>query len=90
MPTLKMTEEKMKLLENLCCMKPTFKDCGVILGVDTSTIVKWIKRKHKMTFYEFRAKKIAWTRNMIACESIQRKCNLIEMSKHYCDVIINR
>lgn len=89
MPRLKMTEEKIKLLENLCRMKPTLEDCGEILGVNTSTIEKWVKRTHKMSFSEFRNQKMAYTRHMIVRELLEqcKKGNmtaLIWCSKNLC------
>jgi hypothetical protein len=85
----KMTPEKIKLLEQLCRMKPTIKDCAEILDVDQSTIEKWIYRTHDQSFSEFRDQKMAHTRFMII-RNIIRECEkgnvtmLIYASKNLC------
>lgn len=70
-----MTPEKIKLLNNICRMKPTLVDCAEILEVHHSTIEKWINRNHKESFSEYRNKRMAHTRFMVirnilkACEN---------------------
>ena len=86
---VKMTPDKIDLLEKLCRMKPTLEDCSEILSVDKSTIEKWIKRTHGESFSVFRDKKMAHTRFMIVREMLEqcKKGNmtaLIFASKNLC------
>lgn len=87
-PTL-MTEKQIELLESLCRMKPTLDDCAEILKVEPSTIEKWIKRTHGISFSAFRDKRMVHTRFMITRNIIQecQKGNttmLIYASKNLC------
>lgn len=63
-PTV-MTEEKIELLEKICRLKPTLEDCATFLKVDSSTIEKWIRKNHDLSFSEFREQNMAHTRFMI-------------------------
>lgn len=58
----KMTEEKIKQLVAILRIKPTLADCAAFLDVEASTIDKWIKRTHGITFSEFREQKMVHTR----------------------------
>ena len=85
----KMTDEKIRTFEKLCRMKPTLVDCAEILGVDASTIDRWVRKNHKCTFTEFRNKKMAWTRHMVI-RNLLKLCEggnltaLIYVSKNLC------
>ena len=85
----KFTPEKIKLLKNLCRMKPTLEDCAAILEMDTSTVDKFIKRTYKVSFSEFRNQNMAHTRFMII-RNIIKECEkgntamLIYASKNLC------
>ena len=85
----KMTPEKIKLLGQLCRMKPTLEDCSEIMEIDKSTIEKWIKRTHGISFSAFRDQKMAHTRFMII-RNIIKECEkgnttmLIYASKNLC------
>ena len=89
MPKSLMTEEKVRTLEKLCRMKPTLVDCAEILGVNPSTIERWIRKHHKCTFAEFRNQKLAWTRHMVI-RNLLKQCEngnltaLIYVSKNLC------
>lgn len=58
----KMTDEKIKQLIAILRIKPTLLDCAAFLDVEPSTIDKWIKRTHGITFSEFREQKMVHTR----------------------------
>ncbi len=85
----KFTPEKIKLLKNLCRMKPTLADCAAILEMDTTTIEKFINREYNTTFSEFRSQNMAHTRFMII-RNIIKECErgntamLIYASKNLC------
>lgn len=60
-----LTEEKIKLLKDICRFKPTLEDCSGILDVHEDTIAKWIRANHNCTFSEFRDKRMAVVRNNV-------------------------
>jgi YesN/AraC family two-component response regulator len=86
---VKLTEEKIRMLENLCRHKLSMADCGEILELNPSTIEKWIRKTHDCTFSEYRSKKMSKTRLMII-NGILEKCRqgnmvaLIYASKNLC------
>lgn len=85
----KMTEEKIRQLKAICRMKPTLADCAAFLEVNTSTIEKWVKRTHGVSFSEFREQNMVHTRFMIIREILEQceKGNmtaLIYASKNLC------
>ena len=85
----KFTPEKIKLLNQLCRMKPTLVDCAEILEVDTTTIEKWINRNFNQSYSEYRNQRMAHTRFMII-RNILKECEkgnvvmLIYASKNLC------
>lgn len=62
---VKMTEEKIKQLKAICRLKPTLHDAAAFLDVNTSTIEKWIKRTHGISYSEFRDQHMVHSRFMI-------------------------
>ena len=85
----KMTDEKIRQLKQICRLKPTLEDCAAFLDVNPSTIEKWIKRNHGISFSEFRAQNMVHTRFMIIREILEqcKKGNmtaLIYASRNLC------
>lgn len=58
----KMTEEKIRLLKEVCRLWPTLKDAAAICDVKPSTIEKWIRKEHKESFSAFRDRHMVHTR----------------------------
>lgn len=87
-PTL-FTEEKIKILKDICRLKPRLEDCAAILDMDASTIEKFIKRTYNCSFSEFRDQNMVHSRFMII-RRILELCDqgnplmLIYASKNLC------
>jgi len=87
---LLLTEEKAKLLKDICRFKPTLEDCSGILDVSEDTIANWIRKHHNCTFAEFRDKRMAIVRNNVVralIESAIKKGNVtaqIYLTKTMC------
>lgn len=70
-----MDGKMIELLDVLCMHNHELEDCAELMRVHSSTITKWIKRVHNLTFSEYRNKKMAHTRNKLlkiilkACET---------------------
>lgn len=71
----KFTEEKDKQLKAILRLKPTLSDCAAFLDVEPSTIEKYIKRKYKCTFSEFREQNMVHTRFSIIRKAISKAEN---------------
>lgn len=54
--------EKDHQLKTLMRLRPTLKDCAAFFEAHTDTIEKYIKRKYKMKFSEFRERYMVHTR----------------------------
>lgn len=82
-------EEKDRQLKELCRMKPTLQDAAAFLGVSESAIHRHLKSKYKMTFEEFRAKHMVFTRHMLVRTALKKaengdNCMLIFCLKNLC------
>jgi hypothetical protein len=90
----KLDDKTIKQLEAIMRLKPSLEDCAAFLDLDVSTITRWIRKTHKMSYAQFRDKRMVHSRFMIyrnllaLCEK-QNLTALIYMSKNLCGMSDN-
>lgn len=86
---VKMDAEKDRQLRAILRLKPTREDCAAFLDVHPDTIDKYIKRKYKCTYSEFREQNMVHTRFMLIRKALKKaengdNCMLIFCLKNLC------
>ena len=71
---VKWDDEKVRLLDKYCQLKPTLLDVTELLNVSSDTIERYC-RKHGMTFAEYRNKKMAKTRMTLTQKALEMALN---------------
>ena len=89
-PRTLFNEEKDRQLKAILRLKPTREDCAAFLGVEVSTVDKYIKRTYHCTFSEFREQNMVHTRFMLIRTAIKKaesgdNCMLIFCLKNICN-----